>query len=671
MELEEVLVFSKSGFFVFPCAEKQKVPIADCHWMVEATNSASRIKEWFIDHDDQAKLFNWAVNCGLSGLAVIDVDVKNGAKGKESLMKLELEYERLPDTYTAITPSGGLHIYLSGTVASGTNKLGQEYPGIDIKSMRGYVLLPGSYVDDGKVKGYYKSNPAMTEMKKNNIGSSNNNSTIDLGDEIAPAPPWLINKIGKNQPKDKETRIPLVEQDKQIYIDRVTDYLQQTNQIAIQGQGGDSTTYAVACRCRDLGCSEQMTLELMLEHWYPRCNPSNNPGFVETKVRNAFRYARTAPGSGTAEAIFEEVIETGEEAIDNHERRIRDSSFRFLSVSEMREKLKPPEYVVDRFIEHETTTIFFGQSGNYKSFLAIDIGLRVATGLTFASQPVKQGPVLYIAGEGHGGISRRIEAWFKDNNIKHDHEVPFFVSSSAAHLDTSYNTNPLIKAVSEVSKKHEDISLVIIDTLAANFGGADENSTRDMINFLNIINTNIRDRLRCAVLVIHHTGHSAKDRPRGAYALMAGVDAHFLIEKGNAGTVCLRSPGKMKDGEPPPDTWFQIKSVQLDLVGDNKVYTSLALAHLPDHAPPRSAKGLGKNQLFIMNCLEQCNQLSTDELRDHFKSWKKESGGKFYRQTFHDAVKALEKTKRIQKVGDKYEINSNANYLEGVSVNRQ
>jgi len=79
-------------------------------------------------------------------IAVLDIDPRNG--GDKSLAKLEGKYGKLPRTFTVKTGSGGFHFYFSrfaGTkLKSVSNALGDEYPGIDLKSNGGYVVSPGS-----------------------------------------------------------------------------------------------------------------------------------------------------------------------------------------------------------------------------------------------------------------------------------------------------------------------------------------------------------------------------------------------------------------------------------------------------------------------------------------------------------------------------------------------
>ena len=86
---------------------------------------------------------NWGVNCGLSGLFVIDVDVKPGKDGLNELNTLEEHYGKLPETLTVSTPSGGRHLYFRGR---GKSTVGVLAPSVDTRSVGGQVV---STLSDG------------------------------------------------------------------------------------------------------------------------------------------------------------------------------------------------------------------------------------------------------------------------------------------------------------------------------------------------------------------------------------------------------------------------------------------------------------------------------------------------------------------------------------------
>lgn len=232
--------------------------------------------------------------------------------------------------------------------------------------------------------------------------------------------------------------------------------------------------------------------------------------------------------------------------------------FDFVAVSDL--TVSEPEYIIDELIETETLCLMFGDPGCGKSFLAVDIAASVASGEPFHGKAVKQGSVFLIAGEGHNGLVRRFHAWSKDRGVPLD-GLPLFKSERAAQFLDAASAKAVGQSVDELALRHGAPVLIIIDTVARNFGAGDENSTSDMSHFILSID-DLKARFPgCAVLLIHHTGHNAKDRARGAMALKAALDCEFCVKK-NGDTIQI-SNSKMKDAETPQDLFFSFRKVSL------------------------------------------------------------------------------------------------------------
>lgn len=137
MMLERALAYAELGWAVFPLLPNSKEPLTK-HGFKDASNDPAVINRWWAEHP----LANIGIATGvISDLVVVDVDVKNGAKGFESLATLG----ELPVTLAVQTPSGGQHLY---HVAPGPLRCRIGLlPGIDIKADGGYIVAPGSTID--------------------------------------------------------------------------------------------------------------------------------------------------------------------------------------------------------------------------------------------------------------------------------------------------------------------------------------------------------------------------------------------------------------------------------------------------------------------------------------------------------------------------------------------
>jgi bifunctional DNA primase/polymerase-like protein/primase-like protein len=124
------------------CKSQGKHPIGHLvpNGFKDATTNQKTISCWWREYPDAGI----GVPTGsASGFIVIDVDLKNGRDGTLALAELR-HLAPLPETRTALTPSGGKHLYFEDPcgIRSSTDKLGV---GLDVRSDGGYVVLPPSH----------------------------------------------------------------------------------------------------------------------------------------------------------------------------------------------------------------------------------------------------------------------------------------------------------------------------------------------------------------------------------------------------------------------------------------------------------------------------------------------------------------------------------------------
>ena len=131
----------RSSLAIFPL--KGKIPLT-AHGCKDATRDRAQVDSWWTQYPSA----NIGIATGeINGLLVIDVDIKHdqGKYGDESLKALEQELGDLPDTWIAITGSGGLHYYFrypeGHDIRNSASQLAQD---IDIRAQGGYVVAPPS-----------------------------------------------------------------------------------------------------------------------------------------------------------------------------------------------------------------------------------------------------------------------------------------------------------------------------------------------------------------------------------------------------------------------------------------------------------------------------------------------------------------------------------------------
>ena len=244
---------------------------------------------------------------------------------------------------------------------------------------------------------------------------------------------------------------------------------------------------------------------------------------------------------------------------------------------------KAPKWLIRGHLESDSLALVFGDPGCGKSFLAVDMACSVATARDFHGHKVTHGPVVYLAGEGLNGLARRRLAWCIRNQESLE-DVPLYVSTGPAALCDPGSALEVQRAVDEVAEAEGSPALVVVDTLARNFGPGDENSTQDMGIAVQVMDA-IRTAHRAAVVLVHHTGHGDKSRARGAMALKGALDAEYRMEKDDEGVVRFEAT-KMKDAEPPAPSAFRLCTVELGFQDDAGDEVTSAVLDPVDWTPP-------------------------------------------------------------------------------------
>lgn len=270
-----------------------------------------------------------------------------------------------------------------------------------------------------------------------------------------------------------------------------------------------------------------------------------------------------------------------------------------LSLQELREQSGNVKWTVKHVIPAESVGLMFGGSGTFKSFIAIDMALHIAHGLPWLGKKTKQGTVLIVAAEGGAGLWRRIVAWHRERRLKWE-GAPVYVVPVA--LDLGADSARVISAAEGLGIQPD---LVIVDTLSQTFSG-EENSANEVANYLRELSTWFRATWRAAVVVIHHTGHQATERPRGSSALRSNVDFMFGVFRDEKEMLATMECVKQKDGDLLEAVSFSMKVCELAIDEDGDAITSLVATSLTDQSAVLDAmrheaeRGRGgRNQLLI------------------------------------------------------------------------
>jgi hypothetical protein len=318
---------------------------------------------------------------------------------------------------------------------------------------------------------------------------------------------------------------------------------------------------------------------------------------------------------------------------------------------------EPVEWLIDGVIPKKAFVALYAPPASFKSFVALDIAECIATGREFLTKEVKyQGAVLYIAGEGHGGIGARIKAMKKHHNTPSGAPV-FFLRKQINLRSSATDIQDLIQAVDDIQATHDiQFELVVIDTLARAFGGGNENASEDMGAFITAAGA-IQGRYNCALLVVHHAGKDATKGLRGHSSLLGAVDTELEIIRIEDAPKGILHISKQKDGEDGQRYGFQMITVELSTthLGFDSV-SSLAVevdnemdVNRPNASPPPDRSGSGHNQRLALTALHSAikkfgmmenidgkrnKAIKLDQWREEFKA---KLGSDVEPQTFNKA----------------------------------
>ena len=540
------LALAQRGFKVFPIKAGAKFPPLVKDWPAVAHSDAERIAVW------PDKDFNIGIHC--AGLLVLDLD-RSKPGFENSWLALQLEGD-LPPTLEAKTPSGGSHWFyrlpeghpgVPNSVGRETGVLGA---GIDVRSTGGYVVGAGSRTEAGDYAFHDAERP------------------------IAPAPAWLVAKLGQAAPASpaKGTRVPDAPEG---VLERARAWL-AARPGAVEGQGGDAFTFATAAFLRDLGVSPEQAFTLLLD-WNQRCSPPWDAADLQAKVDHAYRYATGEPGAKAVTAddfptVGDNVGTSAQVSTVVHNSALFTSGVQGQSVNTRQggairlgafaggQSAAAP-YLVKGLLYKDSYAEIYGPPGTGKTFAAMDIAYHVAAGKAWMGRKVKQGAVLYLAFEGFGGLVKRAQALRQKYGTA---DVPFYVHAAGFSLRELSGRQALGCVIDALPEKP---SLIVIDTFAHALRGGDENSAQDVSAFNNAVQALIAATHAC-VLILHHPGKDVSRGPRGSSALQGAVDTE-IEANGRALT-----PTKQKDVELGDAIGFRLVPITVGIDEDGDPITS-------------------------------------------------------------------------------------------------
>jgi hypothetical protein len=270
-------------------------------------------------------------------------------------------------------------------------------------------------------------------------------------------------------------------------------------------------------------------------------------------------------------------------------------------------KRPPPESLVDRLLFRSTLALLYGKPKSYKSFLALDLALSIASGRRWGDRTTAQGPVIYVAAEGLAGLGKRLQAWEQAYGHLRQDGDGFHVLPEVVRLLQAGDVGALVELAVDMRP-----ALVVLDTLNRCLVGGDENNSRDMGQAIDAA-----DQIRqtgSTVLIVHHADKAGRNY-RGHSSLEGAVDTVLKLERIGK-TITLTSEAQKDAAEADP---ISLRTTRQEVDSDTSLvlYCHEGVGSIDDETGPDEAALLDLlGSTFGSNGASSSQLLKTSDMAD-------------------------------------------------------
>ncbi len=229
----------------------------------------------------------------------------------------------------------------------------------------------------------------------------------------------------------------------------------------------------------------------------------------------------------------------------------------------------PPPALIPGYVFAESQHVLYGEPQAFKTFIALDMALHLASGRPWLDVfPVQQRGVVIFAGEAAGSLRLRIAAWCAAHglSVEESEALPIVVIEQVPTLgrgDDGFQN--AINQIREATKEFSaPLGLIVIDNMTrlAAVAGLSTTDTGEYGRLLADLDA-LGRVVGAATLTIYHSPVSDSKRPTGTYQTTANPD---VIIKAEREEYALRTRlrvapphGKTRDTTPMPDLMLHLK----------------------------------------------------------------------------------------------------------------
>jgi hypothetical protein len=221
----------------------------------------------------------------------------------------------------------------------------------------------------------------------------------------------------------------------------------------------------------------------------------------------------------------------------------------------MEEPLPPIEWVVESLIPHNNRMVVFGEFGSKKSWLLLDLGLHIASGIMWLERYSVPQPrsVLYIDEEmSQYELRSRIKRLGTGVGFE-GKEIPF---RAISHLGIKFKAGKADELLKGLRVAGFDPDIVIVETLRRVLHGS-ENEATDVGEFWHSVSPILAAGK--TLIVSHHMRkanagfrEAARDRASGSTDILAAADCAFAVTREQSDLLKVQCVKSRTTKEPEP-----------------------------------------------------------------------------------------------------------------------
>lgn len=445
---------------------------------------------------------NYGVLCGIGGLAVIDSDNPELQKVVE---------KELPETLRVRTGSGGTHNYyfipaLKSKIIMTTTLGDREVHWGEVQSHGTQVIGPGSVHPNGNLYEII-NNTHIAEINLAQLTSS----IKPFRKEVA--------EIERSAVEDIKTHGNAIDD---LSVEHIWGASMKKQGSELYGphpvHGSDSganfwinpiknTWHCFRCDSGGGPLSAIAVKEGLIS-----CSDAKRGFLRGEKVLQALRIAREKYGLVDVPMALEEELKPIAQ---------KDGELELWNYKMFKELKKDTNFLVDQIIYPKTVTMIYSPPGEFKSILALYMGMCIASGKPWLGFETKVNSVLYCDKENNDQIIKeRLQKMFRGQKFD-DEDFPLFILRRNGDL----LDNKFIKKL-KVAIETNNIKIIFLDTMHR-FADYDENRSDDINRLYSYVFQPLVEEFGVSIVFLHHTKKDGGYRGSGDFLGM--VDTAYSI----------------------------------------------------------------------------------------------------------------------------------------------